>query len=102
MARARSSYSLLLTALIIHAASACSDGAAMTGESDGEVRDSVGITIVDNFGTPLWAVGSVKGAWPHTGENCTETVPDAVRERLPCLRIHSLRSERIGVGSAAF
>ena len=57
MVRARSSYSALLTVLIIHAATACSDGAPRTGEWDGEVRDSVGITIVDNFGTPFWAVG---------------------------------------------
>ncbi len=57
MVRARSSYSALLTVLIIHAATACSDGTPMTGEWDGEVRDSVGIAIVDNFGTPLWAAG---------------------------------------------
>jgi len=57
MVKARSSPTALLALLIIHAATACSDGTPMTDEWDGEVRDSVGITIVDNFGTPLWAPG---------------------------------------------
>jgi hypothetical protein len=57
MVKARSSPTALLALLIIHAATACSDGTPMTDEWDGEVRDSVGITIVDNFGTPLWAAG---------------------------------------------
>ena len=57
MARDRSSYSALLTLLIIQAALACSGDVPITREWDGEVRDSAGITIVDNFGTPLWAAG---------------------------------------------